>query len=601
MSTYSALLTLDVDARRSRQGIVTVRSHMHFPAICKPVLRTAKWLPAFHAPRGPLKFMAGFRFVSGEDALAWTRDPEDPFRFVIETGAPIDTITCSHDFVGPTDHDQGRVLMAEAILRLQWAGLCLYPEHVEQSGIGVAASVRLPEGWTAASALEIESREGEVIRYAACGLTDFFDSPVLAGAHYRHAPLAEGVDLEIFADEPGQLPQVADHLDCHAKLIAEADALFGKRPFRHYTFLLALSDQLGRMGLEHRGSSENGVRGDYFSDWDNSPTERDLLPHEYVHSWIGKYRVPAGNLTRDFASRMNNELLWVYEGLTQYYGHVLAARCGLVTKEQTLGAFALIAATYDRRPGRSWRALADTVHDPVFVSRDPLPWKSWQRSEDYYSEGLLIWLEVDMTIRRLSSNSRSLDDFARWFFGPSCPTEMASAYDRKALIEDLHGLQAFDWDTFFAARVDAIMPDAPLDGLKLAGYRLGWSIDPNEWHRCDQHHHSYCDLTFSIGLKIGLANKVLEVIWGSPAFKAELAVGAVLTKVGKEQYSHSLLVEAVARSVTAEDPIQISVRQHGVERDVVLDWSKGHRYPVAEALVRQPTFLDILHPRRPTS
>lgn len=600
MNGYSALLTLDVDARRSRQGIVTVHSHMRFPAIRRPVLGVAKWLPAFHAPRGPLKFMAGFRFASSEETLAWTRDPEDPFRLIIESKTFIETMTCSHVFVGPTDQSQGRVLMAEAILRLQWPGLCLYPEHVEQSDIGVAASVRLPDGWTAASALAVESREGDVIRYAACALADFFDSPILAGAHYCHAALAEGVDLEIFADEPEQLPQSAYQLDCHAKLIAEADAVFGKRPFQHYTFLLALSDQLGHMGLEHRASSENGVASDYFTDWDNSATERDLLPHEYVHSWIGKYRVPAGNLTRDFASRMTNELLWVYEGLTQYYGHVLAARCGLVTAEQTLGAFALIAATYDGRPGRSWRALADTVHDPVFVSRDPLPWKSWQRSEDYYSEGLLLWLEVDMTIRRLSSNSRSLDDFARWFFSPSCSTEMASAYDRKALVEDLHCIQAFDWDAFFAARVDAIMPEAPLDGLQFAGYRLGWSTDPNEWHRCDQHHHHYCDLTFSIGLKIGQANKVLEVIWGSPAFEAELAVGVVLSKVGMEQYSHHLLVEAVARSATTKDPIRISVRQHGVERDVVLDWSGGHQYPVMEAIARQPALLDILHPRRPT-
>ena len=594
----AASIALDVDATRSRQGIVAVTSHLTFPQTDRLVLRIAQWLPAFHAPRGPLKFMAGFAFSAGEDPLSWQRDPLDPFRLVIESDGPIAGLTCGHQFLSPTEAKQGRVLMGESMLRLQWAGLCLHPEGIDPHEIKVEASVRYPEGWHAASALAIDWVEEGRVHYSVCRLPDLIDAPVLAGAHHRNAWLADGIALEIFADRPEQMPSAPDQIDCHARLVGEADALFGRRPFTHYTFLLTLSDQLGHMGLEHRSSSENGVASDYFTDWEHSVTERDLLPHEYVHSWIGKYRVPAGNLTCDFSQPMTNDLLWVYEGLTQYYGHVLAARCGLVPVEHSLGAFALIAATYDERPGRCWRALADTVHDPVIAGREPLPWKSWQRSEDYYSEGLLLWLEIDMTIRRLSSGARSLDDFARWFFAPSCSTEVASAYDRSDLIDYLYRTQPHDWDQFIAARVDAIIKQAPLDGLQLGGYRLGWSQHPNAWHLCDQHHHSYCDLTFSLGLKVGLSNKVLEVIWNSPAFDAELTVGTVLLEVCGEEYSHDRLMQKVAQSCGASDPVRLLVRQHGTEREIELDWQGGHRFPLLEPVTERPLLLAALDARR---
>lgn len=596
--TVAASIILDVDATRTRQGIVAVISDLTFPATDRVGLRIAQWLPAFHAPRGPLKFMAGFVFEAGGASLPWKRDPADPFRLVIEAGVPIAALTCRHQFLSPTESGQGRVLMGESMLRLQWAGLCLYPDDIDPREIGVMASVRYPPGWHAATALAVDRRDGDRVHYAGCRLPDLIDSPVLAGSHHYHAKLADDIDLEIFADKPEDLPTVPDQIASHARLIDEADAVFGRRPFTHYTFLLALSDQLGRMGLEHRASSENGVEPDYFTDWDHSVTERDLLPHEYVHSWVGKYRVPAGNLTRDFSQPMTNELLWVYEGLTQYYGHVLAARCGLVSVDHTLGALALIAATYDERPGRSWRPLADTVHDPIIAGREPLPWKSWQRSEDYYSEGLLLWLEIDMTIRRLSSGARSLDDFARRFFAPSCSTEVASAYDRGDLVEDLYRIQSHNWDQLIAARVDAITEHAPLDGLQLGGYRLAWSPQPNAWHLCDQDHHSYCDLTFSLGLKVGLAKRIIEVIWNSPAFEAELTVGTVLLEVCGEEYSHDRLMEEIAQSRGASGPITLLVRQHGREREILLDRRGGHTFPVLEAATERPLLLAALDSRR---
>lgn len=595
---YLASVTLEVDATNTRQAVVSIRSLMNFSPRERLGVRFAEWLPAFHAPSGPVKFMAGFKFRAGGIPLAWSRDPADPFHLLVELEGPRTRVECTHQFLSPTEPNQGRVLMGPNMLRLQWAGLCLYPEGYDPCAIGISARVRYPEGWTAASALKVEKYEDGAICYAQTSLRELIDSPVLAGAHHMRARLAENVELEIFADTSEQLPQEQDQIDAHANLVAEADAVFSRRPFRNYTFLLGLSDQLGRIGLEHRASSENGVAGSYFTDWERSITEHDLLPHEYVHSWIGKYRIPFGNLTQDFGEPMTNELMWVYEGLTQYYGHVLAARSGLISVDQTLDAFALIAATYDCRPGRGWRPLADTVHDPIIAARESLAWRSWQRSEDYYAEGLLIWLEADMLIRTHSNNQKSLDDFAQWFFSPSCPTEIPSAYDRAELISALKQIQPFDWQAFIEARVDAITPRAPLEGLRMGGYQFAWSEEPSDWHRCDQHHNSYCDLSFSLGLKVGLGARVIEVVWGSPAFDEELAIGAVLLEADGQEYSHDRLVEAVSSARTGDRPVRLRARHQGEERDIAINWKNGHRYPILVPVPGQQTLMAALQSRR---
>lgn len=596
--TGTVRIELRVDATRNRQGIVAVNSHFMFPPCNRLVLRVPKWLPAFHAPRGPLKFMAGFEFSGDGQPLQWTRDPSDPFRFIVEFEGERTSLECTHQFLGPTDAKQGRVLMGEAMLRLQWAGLCLYPDGCDPREIEVTPHVLYPAGWQVATALSVANEQDNLVAYEPCSLVVLIDSPVLAGAHHCRAALADDVDLAIFADTPEQLPFEQQQIDLHAAMISEADAVFFRRPFRRYTFLLSLSDQLGRMGLEHRSSSECGVAGDYFSNWQESVTGHDLLPHEYVHSWIGKYRVPSGNLTNDFGERMTNELLWVYEGLTQYYGTVLAARCGLIPQDLTLDGFAFSAATYEARSGRQWRPLADTVHDPIIVSREALPWTSWQRSEDYYSEGMLIWLEADMTIRKLSGNVRSLDDFVQWFFSPSSYAEQACGYDRSDLIDALYQVQPFDWEQFFALRIDDIALTAPLDGLKLGGFRLGWSDKPSEWHRCDQLRHSYCDFRFSLGLKVGLSSRILEVIWDSPAFAAELAVGATILKVGAADYSYETMLEALSDGPDKSTPIKLLVRQHGIEREVELARHSGPRYPVLVALEGEHLLTEALLSRR---
>ena len=598
---YSVSIELDVDATNVRQGIVPVRSKLVFPSQENVALRIAEWLPAFHAPRGPLKFVAGLECFAGDKQVAWQRDPASPFRFIIEAGEPVDSLECSHDFLTPTESSQGRVVMTPKLLRVQWAGLCFYPEHWDKHEIGVTASVRYPEGWHAASALKVESKEGDTVRYGQTSLAELIDSPVLAGVHRHYYQMCEGVSLETFADFESELPQNQEQLETHANLVAEADALFLRRPFENYTFLLACSTRLGRIGLEHRSSSENGVRSTYFTEWQTSVTERDLLPHEFVHSWVGKYRVPFGNLTRKFEDRMTNELMWVYEGLTQYYGHVLAARSGLIPQDDTLGAFALIAATYDERPGRKWRSLEDTFHDPIISERSPRPWTSWSRSEDYYSEGALIWLEADMIIRRGTNFTKSLDDFAQAFFAPDNWADMASGYDRAEVFDTLNAVYPYDWKSFCEARVDQPTPNAPLAGLENGGFQLVWGEEPSGWLRCDQHHNSFLDLAFSLGLKVGLNAKIIEVIWNSPAFDAGLAIGGRINQVDGQDYSHERLVEAVSTASREKRPIELSVSHSGEERLTEIHWTEGHRYPSLEPLPGQRPLEDALQPRRPAT
>ncbi|RVT39588.1 hypothetical protein [Sphingobium algorifonticola] len=459
-------LPLSVDARDTDRAIFRVAQTIPLEPGAQVVLALAKWIPAYHAPRGAIDFLAGFEFSVGGEPCRWTRDPLDPFRLAIDVPEGASELRATFQGLTPTEAWQGRVVVSDDMLRLDWGAVCLYPARVDVDSLEVRAELRLPDGWLWATALDAQSIEGSHLAFAPTSLRRLLDSPVMAGRHAHIETLDPAVKLTIVADRADQLPRDDDVLGAHRRLIAEADALFGARPFARYDFLMSLSEQTGTLGLEHRACCECGVRSTYFSQWDVSTTEHDLLPHEYVHAWIGKYRVPSGNLHSDFSS-MTDELMWVYEGLTQFYGHVLAARCGLISVAHTLEAFALIYTTYDTRPGRRWRPLADTDMDPIFTGREPQPWTSWQRSEDYYGEGLLIWLEIDAMIREGTGGQHSLDDFARAFFGPPTLADWqapASAYSRADIIAALDAILSHPWEEYSRAAWIGLHPARLMPG-----------------------------------------------------------------------------------------------------------------------------------------
>jgi len=467
-------LRLEVDATDLDRRIFRVRETIPLAGPGPVTLLYPNWLPGNHAPRGELKLLGGLVIRAGGEALPWTRDPLDVFALRVTPPPGARALEVEFQFLSPTAPDQGRVVMTPEMLNAQWVALTLYPAGYYVRRITVEASIRLPAGWGYATALETAARQGDLVRFKPVAFDVLADSPLFAGVYHREFDLDPGgrspVRLNLFADSPELLAATPDQVERHRELVRQADRLFGARHFDHYDFLLALSDRLGGIGLEHHRSSENGTNPDYFADWNAQAPERDLLPHEYSHSWDGKYRRPADLWTPDYNTPMRNSLLWVYEGQDQYWGYVLGARSGLLTRQQAMDALAMTAASFSiGRPGREWRSVEDTTNDPIITARRPIPWTSWQRNEDYYSEGQLVWLEVDATIREMSRGRRSLDDFARAFFGMHDGDYGELTYTFDDVVAALNAVQPNDWASLLRERVDMVRPAPPFEGLSRSG------------------------------------------------------------------------------------------------------------------------------------
>jgi predicted metalloprotease with PDZ domain len=399
------------------------------------------------------------------------------------------------------------------------------------------------------------------------------------------------------ADEPASLEMTDEQLKVHRNLVVQADRLYGARHYDRYEFLLALTDEMGGIGLEHHRSSENAVSPSYFTGWDKSAPERDLLPHEDTHSWNGKYRRPADLWTPTFNTPMRDSLLWVYEGQTQYWGNVLAARSGLVSRQDALDALAITAAVYQNRIGRTWRSVADTTNDPIIAQRRPLPWGSWQRSEDYYSEGQLVWLDVDTLLREKSGGKVSLDDFARSFFGVNDGDWGVLTYRFDDVVAALNRLVPMDWSGFLRARIEDAGTPPPLDGLARGGWRLVYTDKATAYFTSEEADRKITDLTYSLGLVISRDGDLANVLWDGPAFRAGLATGNRLIAVNGRTWSADVLKTAVTEAKST-GRVELLVRSEDRFRTVSVPWTGGLRYPRLERIPGAPDRLgDILAPR----
>ena len=382
-------------------------------------------------------------------------------------------------------------------------------------------------------------------------------------------------------------------------LVAQADHLFGVRHFEHYDFLLALSDQFSRIGLEHQRSSENATYRDYLTDPDHH-SDRDLLAHEYVHAWNGKYRRPAELATAHFNLPMQDSLLWLYEGQTEYWGLVLAARSGLWSVEQARAALADVAARYAHREGRSWRSLDDTTHQPVMAYRRSIAWPNWQRARDYYAEGQLIWLDVDARLRELSRGRRSLDDFARTFFAAGTDGARVSTYTFDDVVHALERIEPHDWEPYLRARIEQSGNDAPLDGLARAGWKLVYRDTPYAYQRDLAYTRKQSDFSYSLGLVVASATgRIEEVLWDSPAFAAGLESSMTIVAVDDEAFASDTLERAIAAAARNRTPIDLLVRNFDRFRRVRIDYHGGLRHPHLERIGGTADRLAaILEPRR---
>jgi predicted metalloprotease with PDZ domain len=591
---YPGTLRLEIDASDTSRGIYRVVETIPVAGPGPLTLLYPEWLPGNHAPRGPIASLAGLRITANGRPVEWRRDPGYVYAFHIDVPEGVRALRVEFQHLSPTDPAQGRVTMTPNLLNLQWEKMSLYPAGYFTRGIPVEASVAYPAGWSAATSLDVAGRSGGRITYRTVPYETLVDSPVFAGRHYRRERLTGNINLHLFADEPGDLAATPEQIAIHRRAAEQSVRLFGTVHFDEYEFLVALTDELGGIGLEHLRSSENSHPRDYFTGWDSGSAGRDLLTHEFAHSWNGKYRRPADNWTPTFNVPMRDSLLWVYEGQTQFWGNILAARSGLMSKEDVLDELARTAAFYDTLPGRAWRPLADTTNDPIVQARRPQPWASWMRGEDYYSEGMLIWLEVDAKLRQLSGGRRSMDDFARAFFGVNPGDQGVATYTFDDVAATLNGIAPFDWASYLRERVERVRERAPLDWIAAGGYRLVYRDSPSAYFRSRERDRKILDLTYSIGAVIGEGGRIGSVAWDSPMFEAGATAGATIVAVDGRQFSNDLLRRAIADARTSRDPIRLLIKRGDRFREAALDYHGGLRYPALERVGSGPSGLDAL-------
>jgi predicted metalloprotease with PDZ domain len=610
-AAYPGEITLRVDATDLDHKVFRVQQTL--PVRPGPLtLYLPRWLPGQHAPNGDITALAGLKIIAGGKPLAWQRDALDTHAFKLDVPIGINELALEFQHLSPLGRDSSRVVVTREMLNLQWESVVLYPAGYASSNIRVKPTLVLPAGWTAGTALRPATQEGGTLSFPAVSLEMLIDSPVFAGRHFRRIELdppgtPRPVVLNLVADNAELLKPTDPQIEAHRELVRQADKLYGARHFAHYDFLLAISEELGGIGLEHHQSSENGVRPNYWEAWDKRIDARDLLPHEYTHSWNGKFRRPADLSTPHFNVPMQNSLLWMYEGQTEFWGFVLAARSGLTTLPLARDDLANVAASYDQQPGRTWRNLQDTTQDNIMsASRGNKDWRSWQRSGgDYYGEALLIWLDADTLIREKSSGTRSLDDFARAFFGVRDGELGPLTYRFEDLVTTLNSVQPHDWAAFLRQRLDTHAPPAPLDGLARSGWKLVFAETPTDSAKAAEAEGRFTDFGHSLGLRIGAGRtpgaadgRIASVVWGGPAFKAGLAPGLTLLAVNGRAYKPDLLKQAITANKDGSAPLELLLREGELYRTVRMDWRGGLRFPRLERVEGSEDRLGALLGRR---
>ena len=599
---YPGVLKLYVDATDLERKIFDVKLTL---PVAKPgpmTLYYPQWVPGGHSPRNDIDKLAGLVITANGQTIPWKRDVVEVNAFHIDVPAGVTELNVAYKFLSPVETKVGRMVMTPDMLNLQWLQMTMYPAGHFTRRIAVEPTVKLPEGFQFASALEIAKSEGQVTSFKPTTVETLVDSPMFAGRYFKSVELDPGgkvpVRLNMIADKPELLEFKPEQIQAHKNLVQQAYKLYGSHHYDHYDFLVALSDQLGGIGLEHHRSSENRVAPKYFTEWDKTYVGRDLLPHEFTHSWNGKFRRGADLWTPTLNTPMRDSLMWVYEGQTQYWGYVLSSRSALLTKEQTLDAIAMTAATYDNRRGRDWRPVQDTTNDPIIASRKPLSWLSYQRSEDYYSEGQLVWLDADTLIREKTGGKKSLDDFAKAFFGVADGSYVSHTYTFDDVVAALNGVVANDWATFLKDRIEGVNPKAPLDGLARGGYKLVYTDTPTEYFKASETRAKNTNLSYSIGLTVGSDAILTDVQWDGPAFKAGLTQGLTVVAVNGDTYDADKLKAAVKATANGV-PVELLVKEGSRYRTVKIDYSGGPRYPRLERVAGTPARLDdILAPRK---
>nr|WP_194362616.1 M61 family metallopeptidase [Neptunicella marina] len=553
-----------------------------------------QWIPGHHSPTGPIDKVAGITITAKGKTIKWERDPGNVYAFQFDVPKGVKEIEVKFDYLSPQNGNRGRVVMTPEMLNIQWDAMAMYPAGYYTRQIPFEATVTLPDQWKFATALETDKQHGNTVTFDDIDFENLVDSPMFAGKYYKQFDLAPGaetpVKLNVFADKAKYLEASDEAIEIHRKLVEQAYKVYGAHHYNHYDFLLALTDKLGGIGLEHHRSSENSQKPDYFTEWDKNWLGRDLLAHEFNHSWDGKYRRPAGIWTPTYNQVKKDHGLWVYEGQTQYWGYVFSARSGLIDHDKTMDMLARLGATYDKgRPGIKWRTILDTTNDPTIAQRAPLAYRNYQMSEDYYSGGQLIWFAVDAKLRELSNNKINLDNFAKAFFGVKPGDWKVNTYEFDDVISTLNQVQKYNWTDFINQRLRGHVNLS--ESLADQGWKLVYNDKPSDAVKAIEGRFKGTDLTYSLGIFISGKGTMRDVLWDSPAFNAGLSPSMTIVAVNGESYSGDAIKDAVTAAKDSKAPIELLVKDFDQYSTIKIDYHGGLQYPHLERIEGKPDYL----------
>lgn len=609
-AAQTAPITLSVDLTDAPRRILHATEIMPVTPGALTLL-FPKWIPGEHGPTGPIDQNAGLIITTETgERVKWERDDVDMFAYHLTVPTGATKLTIKLDFLA-TASAQGFSAGASTsanLALLSWNSVLLYPAGMKAADVSFTPSLRIPDGWKFGTALEMAAKpDATTTDFKTVTLEQLIDSPVLAGRWFREIHLASDVSpqhfLDLAGDGPEDLALSDEHIENFNRLVHETGALYKSRHYHSYHFLVTLSDQVAHFGLEHHQSSDDRVSHSTFSNDQQFIMNGLLLPHEFTHSWNGKYRRPAGLATGDYYSPMKGELLWVYEGLTEYLGDVLAARSGIWSPEIYIARLATVDGYLnDTRTGRKWRDLQDTATAAQVLYSAGGPYDNYRRNVDYYDEGELLWLEADLLIREKTGGKKSLNDFAALFegFGGNTGPKVVP-YTFDDVVKGLNTVVPYDWATFLHTRLDSNDFRAPEQkGIdSLSGYKLGYSDKPNYWTQLYESEGSL-DARYSLGLYVGSSGTLSDVILDSPGFKAGLAPGFHIVAVNGRAFSSALLRTAIQDAKGKGPAIELIVENTGYYKMVRLDYHDGERYPSLERVDGTPSRLDdILKPMTP--
>jgi predicted metalloprotease with PDZ domain len=555
-----------------------------------------KWIPGEHGPTGPIEDLAGLKFTADGQTLKWRRDLADGWTFHVEVPAGVSTVNAALDFISPVGEEGIYTAAASAtdkMMVLSWNTLLLYPAGWTSDELTYQASVRLPEGWKFGTPLPIASQSGAEVKFSPASLTTLVDSPVIAGEFMRVVPLAENPhqEMDIAADSAAALDVPPGYFDRYKNLTDQAMKLFGARHFRDYHFVYSLSDHVAHFGLEHHESNDSRSPERTLIDDDRRLLAYGLLTHEYVHSWNGKYRRPADLATSDYQQTMQDDLLWVYEGLTSYLGDMLSARSAVRTPEQYRDNLAALAARLDHVPGRTWRNLQDTADGVPSMQSAPNQWQSWRRTVDYYDEDVLNWLWVDTIIREQTQGKKSMDDFCHLFHGGQGGMPEVKTYTFDDVVNTLNQVTPYDWRGFWTERLTNHGPSAPLTGIERSGWKLIYDDNPSQLVKSQAEIYKGVNAEYSVGLLLEENGYIVDTVEGMVAAKAGIGPGMKVTAVNGRRFSPDVFNDALKATKTSSQPFELLIENTEYYATYRLDYHDGAKYP---RLVRDESRPDVL-------